>query len=71
MDLEPRIAASAERHFQRSRQTEFPTVRQTARRLKTSIREVYDVVDSSSLMCLEYYDVEWKVKDGDWFIYVY
>lgn len=65
------IERSAERHFQRSGRTEFPTVRQVAKRLHAKIVDVYSEVDQSDRMCLEYWNVAWEVPRGDWHIYVF
>lgn len=48
--------------------TVYPDVRQTARRFKVRQKEIIDLVESDSDMCLEYYNADHK--PGDKFIYV-
>lgn len=46
-DTVERVRRYAERYFQRSGQTEFPTVRQEAHALKMRVGEVEQAVDDS------------------------
>lgn len=67
--LEDRIVACAERHFQRSGCTEFPKVRQVARRCRCRQSEVESVQDSGRI-CLDGVNVEgWRL--GDLEVYVF
>lgn len=63
-----RIKKFAESYFQKSGQTEFPTIRYVARRLRMRQKEVLELVDCSDCMCSEYYHAEHKI--GDRFINV-
>ena len=63
------IAIAAERYFQRSGCTQFPTVRQIARRLRCRQQIIKDAEDEG-LYCLQGLKVEgWTL--GDLEIYVY
>jgi hypothetical protein len=63
------IAATAERYFRRSGCTQFPTVRQIARRLRCRQQVIEDAEDEG-LYCLDGVNVEgWRL--GDLEIYVY
>lgn len=65
-----KIIACAERHFQRSGRTEFPTVRQVARRCRCRQRDVEEAIESTGLACLDGVNVEgWRL--GDLQVYVY
>jgi hypothetical protein len=67
--MEQRIIEYAERYFQRSGMTEFPTVRQVARACRCSHADVEAAVDSSGAACLDGVNVEgWKL--GDLEVYV-
>jgi hypothetical protein len=70
MDLHDKILACAERHFQRSGQTEFPTVRLVARRCRCRQSDVQEMVESTGRACLDGVNVEgWKL--GDLEVYVF
>lgn len=62
------IKKFAESYFQESGQTEFPTIRETARRLRMKQSDVLDFVDSDDDMCSEFYNTKHKI--GERFIYV-
>jgi hypothetical protein len=63
------IAETAERYFQRSGRTQFPTVRTVARRLGIRQKVIEDATDEG-LWCLDGVNVEgWKL--GDLEIYVF
>jgi hypothetical protein len=63
------IAAIAERYFQRSGRTQFPTVRLIARRLGCKQQHIEDAT-GEGLYCLDGVNVEgWKL--GDLEIYVF
>jgi hypothetical protein len=62
----------AERYFQRSGRTEFPTVRQVAHALRLRVGEVEQAVDDSDgTMALAYWHVEWTEPLGGHFVEVY
>ena len=62
--------AYAERSFQRSGRTQFPTVRQVARACRMRQREVEQVCEDTGEACLQGLNVEdWKL--GDLEVYVY
>jgi hypothetical protein len=63
------IAAAAERYFQRSGRTQFPSVRHLARHLGIRQQEIEDAV-GEGLYCLDGVNVEgWKL--GDLEVYVF
>lgn len=70
MNAYDRIFDYAERSFQRSGQTQFPTVRQVARACRCTQSTVQDAVDSTGRGCLDGVNVEdWRL--GDLEVYVY
>jgi hypothetical protein len=70
MDAYDRIFAYAERSFQRSGQTQFPTVRQVARACNCPQSLIEEAIESTGRGCLDGVNVEgWKL--GDLEVYVY
>ncbi len=70
MNKAQRIIDCAERMFQRSGQTEFPSVRRVARACRIRQSEVETACDDTGFACLQGYNVEdWKL--GDLEVYVF
>lgn len=65
-----RVAASAERFFQRSGRTQWATVRQIARSLRLRIGDVYQAAEDHENLDLAYYLVEWVPAKGDYYVEV-
>ena len=73
-NLDPqRVERYAERYFQRSGRTEFPTVRQVARALRLRQREVEMAVEDhpTSNLFLTMYNVEGGTPLGEQFVETY
>lgn len=66
-----RVVCYAERFFQRSGKTEFPTVRQVARALRLQQSEVEQIAQDCDARGLSFDNVEWKEPVGGWFVEVY
>lgn len=65
-----KIIECAERKFQRSGQTEWPTVREVARACRVREQDVEAACESTYLACLQGYNFEdWKL--GDLEVYVF
>jgi len=70
LTLAERIIKEAERRFQLSGQTAFPTVREVARSCRCRQRDVEQACEDTQLACLQGYNVEgWRL--GDLEVYVY
>lgn len=67
--LSDRIVACAERSFQRSGCTQFPTVREVARRVRCRQRDIEEVANEYRI-CLDGVNVEGWVL-GDLEVYVF
>lgn len=63
-----RLYNFVEDYFQRSGCTEFPRVRECARKLRISQADVHSLVDDHDDLMLTYWNAENKPKPGDWFV---
>lgn len=63
-----RVIRYAERYFQRSGRTEWPDVRKVAKALRMRQSQVSEIVEQDDDMCLSYYNVEWEVPLGDYYV---
>jgi hypothetical protein len=68
--MSERFIKEAERRFQLSGQTQFPTVREISRACRCRQRDVEQACADTGLACLQGYNVEgWKL--GDLEVYVF
>lgn len=64
------VIACAERMFQRSGCTQFPTVHRLARACRCKQKEIEQICEDTGLACLQGYNIEdWKL--GDLEVYVF
>lgn len=68
LDDQRRVRECVERHFQRSGQTDWPTVRQVARRCRMLQSDVQQIAEDSDDICLSRCNTEHEPPLGDWYV---
>lgn len=66
-----RLYRYVERFFERSGRTDWPTVRRCARALGLPQSEVMQQIADDERLDTTYYNVGYRVPDGDWFVESY